>query len=318
MIRPVTIATFLMACGSGLYLYQTKHDAQVVDRNIERTIHETSAVREQSRELLTQWAIARDPVRLRQFADRYLTLKTIDPTQYTSLADLDNRLPPVQTSQPATIPVAEQPTTGLDDAAEPPHGTESGRLASADDEADTLPVPPMPAARKAPVAHVQTAASASSATTAMVATARPAERMAVPPRVTVAENVPPRPTPMPETRVPETRAPEGRASEARAVEARPAARFALPVATHTVAVAPIPAVALQPQRSGVAPKVVAAQPRPVATKVEAPTQRAERSMPAVAARGEGGYQGGSLLGMAHSVPPPAPMPTRISATYNAN
>ena len=36
MIRPLTIVTFLMACGSGLYLYQSKHAAQVLDRDIER------------------------------------------------------------------------------------------------------------------------------------------------------------------------------------------------------------------------------------------------------------------------------------------
>ena len=41
MIRPLTIATFLLACGSGLYLYQSKHEVQLLDRTIERTVHET-------------------------------------------------------------------------------------------------------------------------------------------------------------------------------------------------------------------------------------------------------------------------------------
>ena len=34
MIRPLTCISVLLACGSGLYLYQTKHHAQVVDRQI--------------------------------------------------------------------------------------------------------------------------------------------------------------------------------------------------------------------------------------------------------------------------------------------
>ena len=37
MIRPSPASAFLLACGSGLYLYQSKHQAQMVDREIERT-----------------------------------------------------------------------------------------------------------------------------------------------------------------------------------------------------------------------------------------------------------------------------------------
>ena len=39
MIRPVTCVCFLLACGSGLYLYQSKHRVQVLDREIEKTVH---------------------------------------------------------------------------------------------------------------------------------------------------------------------------------------------------------------------------------------------------------------------------------------
>ena len=96
MIRPLTIVTCLMACGSGLYLYQSKHEVQLLDRTIERTVHDTEALREQSRLLAAEWTMLNDPERLRQFSDTYLSLKTISPSQFTSLADLDSRLPAVQ------------------------------------------------------------------------------------------------------------------------------------------------------------------------------------------------------------------------------
>ena len=103
MIRPLTIATFLLACGSGLYLYQSKHEVQLLDRTIEQTVHDTGALREQSRLLAAEWTMLNDPERLRQFSDTYLSLKAIEPPQFTSLADLDSRLP---------APVPEAPPHG--------------------------------------------------------------------------------------------------------------------------------------------------------------------------------------------------------------
>ena len=93
MIRPLTVATFLLACGSGLYLYQSKHEVQLLDRTIEKTVRDTGALREQSRLLSAEWTMLNDPDRLRQFSDTYLNLRTINPAQFTSLADLDNKLP---------------------------------------------------------------------------------------------------------------------------------------------------------------------------------------------------------------------------------
>ncbi len=86
MIRPITIVAFLLACGSGLYLYQSKHEVQLLDRTIEKTVRDTTALREQSRLLAAEWTMLNDPDRLRQFSDTYLSLKSINPAQFTSLA----------------------------------------------------------------------------------------------------------------------------------------------------------------------------------------------------------------------------------------
>src|SRR6478752_2067298 len=114
MIRPLTIVTFLMACGSGLYLYQSKHEVQVLDRTIERAVRDTAALREQSRLLAAEWTMLNDPERLRQFSDTYLSLRTISPAQFTSLADLDNKLPPQRTELPT--PDTDEEPVSLDSA----------------------------------------------------------------------------------------------------------------------------------------------------------------------------------------------------------
>ena len=44
MIRPITCVCFLLACGSGLYVYQSKHRVQVLDRKIEKTVRATDAL----------------------------------------------------------------------------------------------------------------------------------------------------------------------------------------------------------------------------------------------------------------------------------
>lgn len=107
MIRPVTCVCFLLACGSGLYLYQSKHRVQVLDHDIEQTVHATDALREQTRVLHAEWTLLNDPQRLQALADQFLNLKTVAPGQFTSMAELDNRLPAVRTPEVASPAPAE-------------------------------------------------------------------------------------------------------------------------------------------------------------------------------------------------------------------
>ena len=116
MIRPVTLVCFLLACGSGLYLYSAKHRVQLVDHEIEKTVHATDELREQIRVLHAEWTLQNDPQRLQALADQFLSLKTLTPGQFTSLADLDKRLPAVPAPEPTApeaepqpVPVAQAP-----------------------------------------------------------------------------------------------------------------------------------------------------------------------------------------------------------------
>ena len=125
MIRPVTCLAFLLACGSGLYLYQAKHRVKVLDDQIAAVVKSTDTLREQTRMLNAEWTLLNDPERLRKLANQFLTLQTVSPNQFTSLADLDSRLPPPmpQGAPPASAAaspvVAEQTPTVSTDTSHP-------------------------------------------------------------------------------------------------------------------------------------------------------------------------------------------------------
>jgi hypothetical protein len=309
MIRPITIVTFLLACGSGLYVYQSKHEVQLLDRTIEKTVHDTGALREQSRLLAAEWTMLNDPERLRQFSDAYLNLKSISPTQFVSLNDLDSKLPPpLPAAQPSTdeTPVAAQTVPQpVAEAASPVAASESGvpeaaaPQAVAEDEA--MPVPPVPVVRP-----VQAATPPAHPIEAKVAIARPAVVMPAEPRVV-------------EQRGSDQRGPEQRGFDQRAggrvAEARPEVRSQLAQAQRPIVLAPP-----RPQ-----PVYVQAQPRP--QPVSAPYRQAPvAAAPTVAsapasAPGPGPGPGpftGSLLGMARGSMPAAPRPMPVNAAYNAN
>jgi hypothetical protein len=93
MIRLSTCVSVLLACGSGLYLYQTKHQAQVLDKQIDHTVKAISATRTQTRELAAAWTLLGNPERLQQLSDQFLDIKSVLPSQFVAMADLNNRLP---------------------------------------------------------------------------------------------------------------------------------------------------------------------------------------------------------------------------------
>jgi hypothetical protein len=109
VIRPITCICFLLACGSGLYLYQAKHRVNLIDEQIRQTVRTTDAEREQIRLLHAEWTRLSQPDRLQNLADQFLKLKTTSPSQFTSMSELDNRLPPVIPPQPRPAPSAAAP-----------------------------------------------------------------------------------------------------------------------------------------------------------------------------------------------------------------
>ena len=139
MIRPLTCICMLLAGGSGLYLYQAKHQAQMLDREVARTSKATDTARERIGVLRGEWALLNEPDRLAALSQEHLGLRTLTPAQFVTAAELATRLPP-----PALPGAAPEPAG--EDAPAP--------------AATTLPAPPPVAPPTAPAAPARTVVAA--------------------------------------------------------------------------------------------------------------------------------------------------------------
>jgi hypothetical protein len=149
MIRPFTCVCVLLAAGSGLYLYQTKHRTLMLDRQIADVLRQADEARARTAVLKAEYAMLSDPARLTELSGRFLALKPSMPTQYVQLADLDAHLPPVETfpkpgDAPAPAPAGSSGGTDLDD----------------DTLDDALTQPVVAAVQPAPAPHAVAVASA--------------------------------------------------------------------------------------------------------------------------------------------------------------
>lgn len=112
MIRPFTCLCLLAAAGSGLYLYTAKHDAQMLDREITKLSHQAQDSRARAALMRAEYDRLGDPDRLRELANQVLTLQPTDPKQFSSMADLERRLPPVskpEDAPPQVVATASEP-----------------------------------------------------------------------------------------------------------------------------------------------------------------------------------------------------------------
>jgi len=225
MIRPFTCLAFLLACGSGLYVYQTKHRVKLMDDQITQTIRSTDALREQTRMLSAEWTLLNDPERLRQLANQFLTLQTVSPNQFTSLADLDGRLPPPAPPAPppgtAADVVAAAASTPAPVAADGSGrtGVDEGKATDARPVDTKLAEAPSPAGPKEAASPALHAASPQTPRATMTASADPAhasDSKPIAPRF--ASVAPPRPA------ASQPRPPEPHVAGPMLAEARPMAQ----------------------------------------------------------------------------------------------
>lgn len=280
MIRPITVLTFILACGSGMYLYQAKHHVHMLDAQIDQTVRQTEALRLQTRALHAEWMLLNDPDRLHRLAAQYLTaLQPVAPTQFTDLADLGSRLPaPVAPAPPAAAAplvaaaTAEPAATDLAAAGSP----EANQDGITDREnADSLPLPPSLPAETPP---------ADPAARPAIARSQPTD---LPPRPVVAHA-------RPHTAPRVADVPPARPQPVAAVVRNPQR---IPDWNHA---APRPVLA-----EAAAARFIRPEPRPMPVMRPRPAPQ-----PAF---------GGSLLGMARAtsdLPPPRPVP--LDTVYNSN
>jgi hypothetical protein len=187
MMRPFTCLSLVAALGAGLYLYQEKHRAQMLDREITRTVKLADQGRDRIGLLKAEWALLNEPERLQGLAAQHLQLQPLALSQFAKLDDLPNRLPapvapsaaPLAAVTPAPAP-ADQPVA----LAAPPAPVRPTLVAQAAPARLPLPAsaaepmdPPLPVVEKPkaalPLASVRPAAKPAPHA---VAAAKPRER----------------------------------------------------------------------------------------------------------------------------------------------
>ncbi|MDA8253651.1 MAG: hypothetical protein M0Z28_31370 [Rhodospirillales bacterium] len=171
MIRPFTFVAMLLAAIAGLYLYQAKQQARVLDRQISDLRAETEATHQRAEVLRAEYTLLNDPTRLAELVSAHLPdLRPTQPAQWTSLAELERRLPPVgeATAAPAPLePAVPDPT--------PPAA--AAPIAAAPTPSPTPRHPP-PVVAHAPAPHPIVALARDPAATP--APVRPTARVAAP------------------------------------------------------------------------------------------------------------------------------------------
>ena len=126
MIRPFTFIALLLAAASGLYLYQTKHRAELLDAKVAQTLHQVAAARERIGILSAEWAWLNEPERLGQLvAAQHLDLQPLGPSHYATAAELAARVPPAQPVVLASVPAEDTPAAVTPLQAVPPPTAES-------------------------------------------------------------------------------------------------------------------------------------------------------------------------------------------------
>jgi hypothetical protein len=243
MIRPLTLLSMVAAAGAGLYLYQVKHAVSQLDRELREINRQTEQARERTQVLTAEWALLNEPERLRQVAQRHLSLEPMAPAQFARLSDMRQRLPAARDfAAPASYLAA--PATALAAAApraDPPAIPDARAAPPATRTADAVQHAPRTAdaSQHAPRAAERALPEVAPAPrTTDVAAAPPAEPAAPPRRLAAA--APPRPARPPEAPV------------RRALHVQPAAA---PPAPRRVAAAPSPSASILGGGISLAPPV---------------------------------------------------------------
>ena len=334
IFRPFTLLCLVAFLGAGMHVYQTKHEAAVLDRELRGIARKVEEAEARTQTLQAEWAWLNEPERLRSVAQRHLpTLEAMQPGQFIRASEAERRLPTVVAySGPTALFAAREATSpsGSNSFALLPRATAPVQVAivnPAPAPARILQAPPaapvvtVPAPTAAPVQPTALAVpSVSPAPAALQATPRPAAPAPAPVPASVIRlalpHAPPRVAEPPAT-VAVARPAEPRASEA---APRPAlvdlARITLPRPVPRP-VTPLPAARPAPSELAALPPV--ASPPPTAPRAPV-TQVAAASRPALVepprAVAAGTFASGSALGggARPMLPPPVPFGSAGAAT----
>ncbi|MBO1074798.1 cell division protein FtsL [Roseomonas marmotae] len=206
MFRPLTVIAITAFCVVGWNVYRAEDSARQLDRELRDLTRRIEQARDRTQVLRAEWALLNEPERLRQVAQKYLPLETMQPAQFVRLQDVDRHLPtaiafagPVnlfgsapETALAAAEPAGEAPAAAAPAAvAEAKPSSVTPAPAEATALAASMPATPRPVTRPAPAPRVETvrAEPARSPAPVVVATREEPRRRPVPAPTPRAETV---------------------------------------------------------------------------------------------------------------------------------
>ena len=137
ILNLIVVGVLILAAA---YVYRIKFDSTVQAERLAKIRSEVRRERDAIAGLRAKWAELDDPARIEALAKRFLPLKPIESTQYSSLDQLPERPPElVQPGSPDPIgaflqdsDASSMATGGVIGVAKPPAGTNTSGGASAD------------------------------------------------------------------------------------------------------------------------------------------------------------------------------------------
>ena len=310
MIKPFTCVCMLLAAGSGLYVYQTKHRGQMLDKEIARVLKATDAVRQRTTILRSEWAVLNEPDHLAELARSHLSLRNTATSQLAALSDLGTRLPaPLPPGTTAVLTDTEDtpalPAPALPALPAPaPVAARSTRIAAARPGAPppaSAPAPVQVAALPPPPARPASAPTQNPPTTAPLPASSPVQVAALP-------TPPARSTPKPAIRTaaadharPET-APAPERGTTAATPRTPPATPALPAGATPVAAPP----------SSARPLITAPVVTVAAAAIPQPARPVQAAIPTAQPHPPAALGASALGGTRTALPAPVPYVAQTS------
>ncbi|MBL6456127.1 hypothetical protein JMJ55_12395 [Belnapia sp. T6] len=280
IFRPFTMVCLVAFLGAGMHVYQTKHEAALLDRELRGIARKVEEAEARTQTLQAEWAWLNEPERLRSVAQRHLPeLEAMQPAQFVRATEAERRLPSVAaySGPTALFAVREPASLGT---------TTLSLLPRIADAVQVVVAEPPPA----PVPAAPLAAPVLAAAEPVVAAVAPEPFLILPPP-------PPPPPPVPVL----------------AAIPAPPVRIALPARPAEPRPVEPRVVTEAPPRPALVDLARATQPRPPAPK-PAPRPATElASLPPVAAPRPAVQQVASTASLARPATPPAAVPHAVVA-----
>lgn len=149
MIRVGTILSLSLAVAAGIGLFHAKHRVQALEAELSGIQQQILRDREAIHVLKAEWSFLNEPDRLAEFARRHLEMAPISGSQFATLDDIPEKLPPPPAETPGESPAEDDAPAG-----HAPEPAGEAQIVAAPEAAPTTPTKLAPAPVQPPFAEL--------------------------------------------------------------------------------------------------------------------------------------------------------------------